>query len=45
MPIILVSITDALAAIIVGILALIWAITMLIGSLIAVIRALRVDRA
>lgn len=44
-PIILVSITDALAAIIVGILALIWAITMLIGSLIAVIRALRVDRA
>lgn len=44
-PIILVSITDAVAAIIVGILALIWALTMLIGSLIAVIRALRVDRA
>lgn len=43
-PVILVSITDAIAAIIVSILALIWALFMLIGSLIAVIRALRVDR-
>ncbi len=43
-PIILVSITDAIAAIVVAILALIWALFMLIGSLIAVIRALRVDR-
>jgi len=36
----LVSITDALAAIIVGILALIWAIVVLIGSIIAVFYAL-----
>jgi hypothetical protein len=36
----LVSITDALAAIIVGILALIWAIVILIGSIIAVVMAL-----
>jgi hypothetical protein len=36
----LVSITDALAAIIVGILALIWAIVMLVGSIIAVVQAL-----
>jgi hypothetical protein len=36
----LVSITDAVAAIIVGILALIWAIVILIGSIIAVVQAL-----
>lgn len=36
----LVSITDALAAIIVGILALIWAVVVLIGSIIAVFYAL-----
>ena len=36
----LVSITDALAAIIVGIIALIWAIVMLVGSIIAVTQAL-----
>jgi hypothetical protein len=36
----LVSITDALAAIIVGILALIWAVVILIGSINAVIQAL-----
>jgi hypothetical protein len=39
-PFPLVSITDALAAIIVGILALIWAIVVLIGSIIAVVFAL-----
>jgi hypothetical protein len=39
-PFPLVSITDALAAIIVGILALIWAIVVLIGSIIAVFYAL-----
>jgi hypothetical protein len=39
-PFPLVSITDALAAIIVGILALIWAIVILIGSIIAVVQAL-----
>lgn len=39
-PFPLVSITDALAAIIVGILALIWAIVVLIGSIIAVVMAL-----
>jgi hypothetical protein len=39
-PFPLVSITDALAAIIVGILALIWAIVVLIGSIIALVMAL-----
>lgn len=37
----LVSITDALAAVIVGILALIWAVVILIGSIGAVIQALQ----
>jgi hypothetical protein len=39
-PGVLVSITDALAAIIVGIIALIWAIVVLIGSIIAFVFAL-----
>jgi hypothetical protein len=39
-PVPLVHITDALAAIIVGILALIWAVVVLIGSIIAVFYAL-----
>ncbi len=43
-PIILVSITDGIAAIIVAILAAIWSIVLLIGSLIAVIKAVRIDR-
>jgi hypothetical protein len=41
----LVSITDALAAIVLAILAAIWALVLLIGSLGSVIKALRVDRA
>jgi hypothetical protein len=41
----LVSITDAIGAIVVGILAAIWALVLLIGSIPAVIKALRVDRA
>lgn len=40
-PIFLVSITDAIAALIVAILALIWAILLLIGAVIAIIKALR----
>jgi hypothetical protein len=43
-PRLLVSITDAVAAIIVGILALIWAIIILIGSIPAIIKALRPAR-
>jgi hypothetical protein len=39
-PFPLVSITDALAAIIVGIIALIWAIVVLVGSIIAAVQAL-----
>jgi hypothetical protein len=39
-PFPLVSITDAVAAIVVGILALIWAIVILIGSINAVVQAL-----
>jgi hypothetical protein len=44
-PIILVSITDAIAAIVLAILAAIWALVLLIGSVGSVLKALRVDRA
>jgi hypothetical protein len=40
----LVSITDAIAGIITGILAAIWSIVLLIGSIVSVVKALRVDR-
>ena len=40
----LVSITDAIAAIIVGIVAIIWGIVLLIGSIISIIKILRLDR-
>jgi hypothetical protein len=40
-PILLVSITDAIAAIIVGIIGVIWAVILLIGGIIAIIRALQ----
>lgn len=44
-PGLLVSITDAIGAVVVGILAAIWALTFLIGSIPAIVKALRVDRA
>lgn len=44
-PSILVSIVDALGAIIVAVLALIWALILLIRSIPSIIRVLRVDRA
>jgi hypothetical protein len=44
-PVVLVSITDDVAAIIVAILAAIWALVYLVGSIPAVIKALRIDRA
>ena len=40
----LVSITDAIAGLITGILTAIWCIVFLIGSIISVVKALRVDR-
>ena len=40
----LVSITDAIAAIIVGIIAIIWAIVLLIGSIVSIVKILRIDR-
>jgi hypothetical protein len=43
-PRLLVSITDAVAAIIVGILAVIWAVILLIGSIPAILKALRPPR-
>lgn len=43
-PIVLVSITDALGAIIVAILALIWAVVLLIGALVSIIKVLRLTR-
>jgi hypothetical protein len=44
-PIVLVSITDALGAIIVAVLALIWAVVLLIGSLVSIVKVLRLKRA
>ncbi len=44
-PRLLVSITDAVGAIVVGILAAIWALVFLIGAIPAIVKALRVDRA
>jgi len=44
-PSFLVSITDNIAAIITAILAAIWALFYLIGSIPAIIKVLRVDRA
>lgn len=44
-PIFLVSITDAIAAIVVGILAVIWGIILLISSVPATVKAFRLDRA
>jgi hypothetical protein len=43
-PIILVSITDAIGAIVCAILALIWAIGLLIGAIIAIIRILKPEK-
>ncbi|MGH2481481.1 MAG: hypothetical protein ACRDHW_17650, partial [Ktedonobacteraceae bacterium] len=43
-PGVLVSITDAIAALVVGIIAVIWGIILLIGSLIAIFKILRLDR-
>ena len=40
----LVSITDAIAAIVVGIIAIIWAIILLVGAIIAILKAIRLDR-
>jgi len=40
-PVILVSITDAIAAIVVGILALIWGIVMLVGSIVSIVKVIR----
>src|SRR5205823_3915511 len=44
-PGLLVSITDAIAAIIIGIVAVIWGIILLIGSIISIIKIVRLDRA
>ena len=44
-PSVLVSITDAIAAIIVGVVAIIWAIVTLVIAIIAVVRSARFDRA
>ncbi|HYI21429.1 MAG TPA: hypothetical protein VEX62_02230 [Candidatus Limnocylindrales bacterium] len=43
-PIVLVSVLDAVAAIIVAILALIWAIGLLVGSVIAIVRILKPEK-
>jgi hypothetical protein len=43
-PLFLVSILDAIAAIIVGVLAAIWALIKLIGSIPAILKGIRLDR-
>jgi hypothetical protein len=43
-PIILVSITDAIGAIIVAVLALIWAVVLLVGALVSILKVLRLKR-
>ena len=43
-PVFLVSITDAVAAIINGVLAAIWAIVFLISSIVSILKAIRIDR-
>jgi hypothetical protein len=43
-PEFLVSITDAIAAIIVGIIAVIWGIILLIGSIVSIVKVIRLDR-
>jgi hypothetical protein len=44
-PIVLVSITDALGAIVVSVLALIWAVVLAIGALVSIVKVLRLQRA
>ena len=44
-PLMLVSITDAIGAIVVAILGLIWAVVLLIGSLVSIFRVLKLKRA
>jgi hypothetical protein len=44
-PSVLVSITDAIAAIVVGIVAAVWAIVMLVIAIISIVRSARFDRA
>lgn len=43
-PIILVSITDAIGAIVVAVLALIWAVVLLVGALVSIVKVLRLTR-
>lgn len=43
-PIILVSITDAIGAIVVAILGLIWAVVLLVGALVSIFRVLKLKR-
>jgi hypothetical protein len=43
-PLVLVSITDALGAIVVAILGLIWAVVLLLGSLVSIVRVLKLKR-
>jgi hypothetical protein len=43
-PLFLVSITDAIAAIVVAIIGIIWAIVLLIGAIVAIVKVLRLSR-
>jgi len=44
-PIVLVSITDAIAALVMVVLAVIWALVMLVFSIVSIVKVLRFDRA
>lgn len=43
-PIFLVSITDAIAAILIGVIAVVWGLILFVSSLISIVKVLRVDR-
>ena len=43
-PLFLVSITDAIAAIVVAVVAIIWAIVLLIGAIVSIVKVLRLSR-
>jgi len=40
-PLVMVSMTDALAAIVVGVLAFVWSVLMVVGALVSIVRAIR----
>ena len=44
-PLLLVSVSDAVAGIVVSVFAAVWAVVLLVGAIVSIVKALRVDRA